>query len=274
MSEINLSKLPPPEIVQQKSAETILAERLATLKGMGVDIDNFTASDPIYRNQLAASYREALIRQDANEQSLGNMLAFAKGAELDHIAATYYHVERLPGEQDEPFKERIQLSPEGSSVAGPEGKYLFEARSTSALVKDASFFSPQPIHGEVTILSTEGDGTPSQALIDAVALHLMDDGVRPQTDVIAVVAPTILNYSITAQLVIGDGPDTSEVLSQATKELQDYVNRQHKLGGQVVLAGVYGALMVEGVTDIILDNFSEVRASKTEAPYCTELLIT
>lgn len=274
MTEINLSKLPAPEIVVQKTADEIFQERMDQLQAMGVNIDNFSPSDPVYRNQLAASYRESLVRQDANEQALGTMLAFASGPELDHIAATYYSVERLPGELDDPFKDRIQLSPEGSSVAGPEGKYIFEARSTSALVKDASFTSPEPLHGEVTILSNQGDGTPDQALLDAVESHLMDDGVRPQTDVIAVVAPTILTFSITAQLTIGEGPDTSEVLNQSIAELQAYVDSQHKLGGQVVLAGVYGALMVEGVVDIELTGFGEVRATSTEAPYCSGLTIT
>lgn len=275
MTQIDLSKLPAPEIVQQKTADEILQERLAQLQAEGVDIDNFTASDPVYRNLLAASYRESLVRQDANEQTLGNMLAFATGSQLDQLAANpIYNIIRLDGESDEAFKRRIQLSPEAFSVAGPEGKYIFEALSASPDVKDASFNSPAPMQGDVTVLSNSGDGTPDQALLDIVSSHLMDDGVRPQTDLIAVVAPTILNYSITAQLTIASGPDLSQVVNQATANLQNYVDAQHRLGGQVVVAGVYGSLMVEGVVDVQLTGFNDVKASKSEAPYCTGLNIT
>lgn len=275
MTKIDLSKLPAPEIVQQKTADEILQERLAQLQAEGVDIDNFTASDPVYRNLLAASYRESLVRQDANEQTLGNMLAFATGSQLDQLAANpIYNITRLDGESDEAFKRRIQLSPEAFSVAGPEGKYIFEALSASPDVKDASFNSPAPMQGDVTVLSNSGNGTPDQALLDVVDSHLMDDGVRPQTDLIAVVAPTILNYSITAELTIADGPDLSHVVNQATESLQAYVDSQHRLGGQVVIAGVYGSLMVEGVVDIRLTGFVDVKATKSEAPYCTALNIT
>ncbi len=240
-----------------------------------VDVDNFTPSDPIYRNLLASSYRESLVRQDANEQTLGNMLAFATDSQLDQLAANpIYNLTRLDGESNEAFKRRIQLSPEAFSVAGPEGKYIFEALSASADVKDASFDSPAPMHGNVFILSSIGDGTPDQALLDVVSSHLMDDGVRPQTDLIAVVSPTILNYSITAKLTIASGPDSSEVLNQARKRIQLYVDTQHQLNGQVVVAGVYGALMVEGVVDVNLTDFVDVKATKLEAPYCTGLNIT
>ena len=275
MNQIDLSKLPAPEIVVQKAIDEILQERLAALQAEGIDIDNFTASDPVYRNLLASSYREFLIRADANEQTLGNMLAFATGSQLDNIAANpLYNIERLEGESDEAFKRRIQLTPEGFSVAGPEGKYIFEALSASPEVKDASFESPAPMHGDVTILSNLGNGLPEQELIDTVAEHLLSDEVRPQTDLITVKAATILPYSISAQLTLAEGPDVEQVVSQATANLQAYVDTQHRLGGQVVIAGVYGALMVEGMIDITLNNFTEIKASKSEAPYCTELVIS
>ena len=275
MTQIDLSKLPAPEIVEQKTIDEILQERLTALKNDGIDIDNFTASDPVYRNLLASSYREFLVRANANEQTLGNMLAFAKGSQLDHIAANpLYNIQRLAGETDEAFKRRIQLTPEGFSVAGPEGKYIFEALSASPEVKDASFNSPSPMHGDVTILSTVADGVPSQALLDVVSNHLLADEVRPQTDLITVKAAAILSYDITAKLTVAQGPDVQQVVKQAKANLQNYVDGQHRLGGQVVTAGVYGALMVEGVVDVTLTSFTDIKATKAQAPYCTGLVIS
>ena len=274
MSEIDLSKLPAPELVIKMTAEEIFEARLAELKAEGVDINNFTASDPIYRILLAASYRESLLRHTVNEQTLGNMLAFADGAQLDHFAANpIYNLQRLPGEDNAAFKRRIQLSPEAYSVAGPAGKYIYEALSADTNVKDASFDSPQPMHAEVTILSKAGNGTPSTELINSVSSHLMDDGVRPQTDLVAVVAPTILTYSISATLQLANGPDRDSVFNQARLKLQNYVDIQHVLGGQVVLAGVLAALMVEGVVDVSLSNFSEVKANQKQAPYCSAITL-
>ena len=130
------------------------------------------------------------------------------------------------------------------------------------------------MHGDVTILSTSGNGQPEQELIDTVAEHLLSDEVRPQTDLITVKAATILPYSISAELTLAEGPDVEQVVNQAKANLQEYVDSQHRLGGQVVIAGVYGALMVEGMIDIKLLNFTEIKATKSEAPYCTELVIS
>ena len=85
MEGINLAQLPALTVVKPVDFETIVAD-IATRAG----IENTTASDPAYRVALAAAYRETLLRQDANEQSRGLMLAFAVGSQLDHLGATYY----------------------------------------------------------------------------------------------------------------------------------------------------------------------------------------
>ena len=62
-------------------------------------------------------------------------------------------------ESDPDFRRRIQLAPEGFSVAGPEGAYIFHALSADPGVLDACATSPSPGEVVVTVLARAGDGT-------------------------------------------------------------------------------------------------------------------
>jgi phage-related baseplate assembly protein len=274
MNEIDLSLLPAPHVVEQLTQDELVKSRLDYLKTAGVDIDNFTPSDPLYRNVLSNSYRELLTRDYANNQAIGLTLAYARGADLDHIGLTYHRVARLSGELDDDYRRRIQLSPEGLSVAGPTGKYVFEALSTDLSVKDASFDSPAPVEVTITILSHDGNGTPSAAMVEKVNARLMDDGVRPQTDLVTVVPPTIVEYSLSATLKVSTGPDAQSVYDNALVKVQQYVSDQHRLGGSVTLFGVLGALNVPGVNDVVLAGFNTIICTLQQSPYCTEISLT
>ncbi len=98
-----------------------------------------TESDPVYKLLQLFAARELLLRQRANDKAQQTMLAFATGTNLDHLGALF-GVTRLvldPGqpetgiapthESDVDFRRRIQLAPEGFSVAGPEGAYIYHA---------------------------------------------------------------------------------------------------------------------------------------------------
>ncbi|MGL4506421.1 MAG: hypothetical protein ACRCUF_11865, partial [Aeromonas sobria] len=76
-------------------------------------------ADPAYRVLLSGSYRETLMRQEADEQVRAVMLATAVGGDLDHIGMTYYRdvhglpVHRLSGEGDPEYRYRLHTSPGG-----------------------------------------------------------------------------------------------------------------------------------------------------------------
>ena len=82
---INLSQLPPLDVVKQVEHESLLKD---TVKRAG--LDNPAPSDPGYRITAENTYREVMVRHDANEQAKGLTLAYAQGVELDHIGVTYY----------------------------------------------------------------------------------------------------------------------------------------------------------------------------------------
>ncbi|MBL4766648.1 MAG: aromatic amino acid lyase, partial [Rhodobacteraceae bacterium] len=65
------------------------------------------------------------------------MVAYAVAADLDNLAALIPLL-RNEGESDTDFRVRVQLAPEGFSVAGPRGAYEFHARSADPAVLDVA----------------------------------------------------------------------------------------------------------------------------------------
>ncbi len=272
MDGINLSLLPPLTVVEQVDYEAIveaIAERAA--------LENASPSDPAYRVALAGAYREMLLRQDANEQALGVMLAYARGADLDHIGATYYRnadgsaVLRLEGEEDEDYRARLQLSPEGLSVAGPDGAYVFNAKSAHAAVKDVDVDSPAPVDVLLTVLGHDGDGVLAAEVLADVEEYLW--ARRPFTDRVTVQPAEIVRYSVTATLTMKRGPDPEVAREAAEKSALLYVRQRHVLGAWVTRSGLDAALTVEGVEKVTLGGWQDIECSRTQAPYCEALTV-
>lgn len=263
---VDLSRLPSPDVVEQLDFETILGEWRKRLREIDPDNfgDEFNETDPAFKILLVGAYRELILRQRVNDAARGVMLAHATGADLDNILAREpYNIERQlidPGdpdaippidpiwESDADFRLRGQLAPEAYSTAGPEGAYIFHARSASADVLDASVSSPLPGQVVVTVLSRAGDGTPSPAVLSAVEAALAGNrNTRPLTDEVIVQAATVVSYTVEAELILYEGPDETVVLETALARLTAYQERMHRLGMDVSLSGIDGALHCEGV---------------------------
>jgi len=186
-SAIDLSKLPPPQVVEELDYEAILAAMKADFIARWPNFSADLESEPLIKLLEVAAYRELLVRQRVNEAARKVMLAFARGSDLDHLGALY-GVERLlvdPGdpaasppvpaqyELDDALRFRIQLAPEAMSVAGPDLAYVYHARSASADIKDVSVESPTPGDVVVTVLSGHGDGAPAaMEVIDSETVTL------------------------------------------------------------------------------------------------------
>lgn len=270
---INLALLPPLDVVKQVDHEAIIDDVVER-----AGLENASPSDPAFRVTLANTYREVLLRQDANEQALGLTLAYATGPELDHIGSTYYQhpdgspVLRLTGEDDDDYRVRLQKSPEGLSVAGPDGAYEYHARSAHPDVKGVAVDSPEPVEVVLSILSHSGTGEPSQSVLDAVMAYI--EPFRPMTDKVSVVGATVQSYQITASLFIKHGPDPELVRQNAEVRLLAYVADQHKLNGRVVESGVHAALTLEGVEEVRLTGWNDIICNKQQAPFCSNVSVT
>jgi phage-related baseplate assembly protein len=184
---IDLSKLPPPQVVEEISTEIIFEEMLSSLQLLDPEFNALLESDPAYQLLLVCAYREANLRQQMNDKLKATMLAFATGADLDQRAASLaVPVVRLDGESDDAFRARAALAPEGYSTAGPIGAYKFHALSAHGDIKDVTAWNPD-IGGRVNVavLSKHGNGSCYGARVDHLAGY--EDGALSivVTDVLA-----------------------------------------------------------------------------------------
>lgn len=285
---VDLSRLPAPSVVEALNFETIYADMLASLLAFVPDFDAAVESDPAVKILQVAAYRELLLRARVNDAARQVMVAFATDTNLDNLAALF-GVTRLlitpsvPAdgiaavyESDTDLRSRVVIAPEALSVAGPEGAYIFHARSASGDVLDASATSPSPGDVLVTILSRAIGGVASPALIATVLAYLSSETRRPMTDNVTVQSAAIVPFVITATLKTFSGPDSAIVLAASRARLDDYLARSYRLGRDITRAGIIAALgAVEGIQNVILTApAADVVLDRTQAGLCTAITIT
>ena len=284
MTTIDLTAIDPPDLVDTLDFEDIYQDLVEHYKGIYPDWSAALESDPVVKLLELSSYREVRFRARVNDAARAVMLAFATGADLEHLAVLF-DVERLTitpadpennieavKERDEDLRARTQLAPQGYSVAGPEVAYIKHARDADGRVLSASVVSPAPCEIVVTILSRIGDGSADADLIEIVNRALSSDDVRPLTDKVTVQGAQILRYAIRATLRFFSGPDRVVALAEANKRAQQYADDMHKLGMEVTDDGLYAAIRVAGVQKVILETpLGGIPVTKQQATYCTNI---
>ncbi|MNX45959.1 Baseplate J-like protein [compost metagenome] len=293
---IDLSQLPAPQIVEQLDYEQILAERKAYAISLwpAEQQEEIAArlemeSEPLTKLLEENAYRETVWRQRVNEASVANMLALAKGSDLENLAANY-NVKRLviqPGnpsavppmpklmESDDSLRERAQMAWEGLSTAGPRNSYIFHARAADGRVADATAESPSPAVVVVTVQALLGDGSAAPELLSVVNAYLSDDDRRPVADHLTVQSAAVVPYLVKAKLFLKtSGPESEPILAAAEQRLLAFVHQRRRLAMDVSESAIHAALHVEGVRKVALENWVDIRATPYQAPYCTGITLT
>lgn len=282
---VDLSRLSAPDIIEALDFETLYAQARAQMQALMPDFEA-RDSDPVAKLLQVFAYLAQLHRQRVNEAVRAVMPAYALGADLDNIAALF-GITRLtitPAdpdlgvvammESDSDFRRRMVLAPEGYSVAGPVGAYIFHALSADADVLDASAISPAPGEVLVSILTRSGSGEASSDLVAAVQAYLSDETRRPLTDFVTVQPAEIIEYEVIATLTTYSGPDGGVVLQAAQKRLALYVDESHRIGRDITRSALFAALHAEGVQNVTLTSPPvDIEISSTQAPYCTGIAI-
>ncbi|UHM90787.1 baseplate assembly protein [Rahnella victoriana] len=290
MATIDLSQLPAPDVVEVLDYEILLTERKATLVSLYPEDQQAAIartltleSEPIVKLLEENAYREVILRQRVNEAAQAVMLAYATGADLDNIAATF-SVERLtitPADDDsvpavaavmesDADLRRAQQAFEGLSVAGPVGAYEYHGRSADGRVADISVTSPSPACVTISVLAQTGDGTAPDDLLAVVQAALNDENVRPVADRVTVQSASVVNYTIDAVLYLFPGPEAEPIREASEAKLIAYITAQHRLGRDIRLSAIYAALHVEGVQRVELKSpLADIELDKTQASFCT-----
>jgi phage-related baseplate assembly protein len=273
MTTIDFSSIPAPEIIEELDYETILATMIADLQARDPSYTEILESDPGVKILEVAAARELVLRQRINDALKATLLRYAGGGDLENLAA-FYGVTRLVDENDEALRARVIERIMGSSTAGGAAWYRFQALTASELVKDAAVSSPAPGEVLVSILSTEGNGTASSALIEAVDDVLQSDTVRVITDVVTVAGATISTVPVTAQVYLY--PETPiEVFSGLQARLQSAFAAAAGLGWDVTRSWLIAQLHPAGVQRVVLTApAADVVCGPSQAPALGAITLT
>lgn len=285
---IDLTALPAPAVLEALDFEEAYQAELATYRQlMEDDGQEWSApleSDPVTKLIELGSYRRLLNRARVNDASKALLLAYAKGTDLDQLAANV-NLKRLviqaedlaavppvPAvmEEDDALRERVQLVYEGLTTAGPRNSYILHARNASGLVADATAESPSPAVVVVTVLSLEGNGAAPADLLATVAAQLNDDDVRPVADRVTVQSAQILPYKVEAKVyMVSNGPENEAILATCRERLQAWINPRRRLGVEVARSGVDAQLHINGVSRVELTAWTDIKPTKAQAAWCT-----
>ena len=151
---MSLSKIPLPEVLENLSFESILAERKTRLITLAEEQYQASGdekklerledtlkleSEPMVKLLQESAYRELLLRQRVNDAARAVMLPLAQGTDLDNLGALY-GVQRSEladdlNEGDEPYRQRLLLAPKSLSTAGSAAAYKFHALSAGNMAE-------------------------------------------------------------------------------------------------------------------------------------------
>ncbi|MCK3658546.1 hypothetical protein A4G18_07430 [Pasteurellaceae bacterium Pebbles2] len=291
---IDLNNLPFPKVIDEFDFETLLNNRKQAFISRFNDENDRTfwaerlqyESEPVVKLLEENAYLELLLRSHINEKAKAVMLAFASGSDLDNLGALF-GVERLliraedlsqnpiieaEYESDDRLRNRIQLSLESVSTAGSRGSYEYHTLTASPLVKDTTISSPTPGTVLVTLLSNQEKGIADQALIQTVQTALNSETVRPLTDTVQVQSAQIVEYQINATLTLYPSVLESVVFANVKSAVEKFVKKQHALGIDITLSGVYAALHQEGVQNVVLTSPTQnIAINAQQSAYCTDI---
>ncbi|MBN3794400.1 baseplate J/gp47 family protein [Burkholderia sp. Ac-20392] len=290
---IDLASLPLPDALEVLDFETIYATRKAAMVSLWPADEQAEIaatleleSEPLARLLQENSYRELVWRQRVNDAVRAVMLAFAMGNDLEQRAALFglmrlvvtpadpaNNVDAVM-ETDDSLRERIQLAPQGFSVAGPSAAYVTKARAVDGRIIDAQTSRPRPGDVLVSLLSSEGDGTASDALCQAVQTALSAEDQRPLNDTVLVKSAEIVRYRIRAKCYTRTGVGADVLIAQARKNAQAYADKVHRIGIGVAESAIKGVCQAAGLSRTeLIEPVGDIAIDRTQASYCVEVVI-
>lgn len=254
MTDVFLAGLPAPTVIEEVSFETILSSMKTDL------ITRFPAIAPILSLESSsavkvlevAAYRETVLRARINDAARANLLAYANGADLDHVGANASPpVARMFGEDDERFRERILLTTKARNVGSFE-RYRLIALNTDISIRAAiAYRDGRDPTVYVALLSTDPTGVVSQAVINAVTAEFAKPENRMVNGAVVVLAAVTSIVPITATLTLTPG-QPANIIATAEATLRAAWAAEGGLGRDLTRDWIKARLQVSGVYSVDL----------------------
>ena len=280
---IDISQLPPPELIDTISFEEIRDQMVEAFRARYPDFTADLESEPVIKLIEVFAEYVVFLRQEINDKAQQNLIAFASGNNLTHLAAQFNLERRIitPATQtttavietDASLRRRILTFLDLLTTSGSRQSYEGHALNAHSNIIDARATSPSP--GQVNVYILELNDEENQEVLDAVSASLNEDDIRPLTDTVSVLHSIIEDYDITASLEIGTGPDEQTVLDNATNSVNEYASSQYRIGLPINRSIIISSLRVSGVININLTSPSADLPSDDSKVYrLNELTIT
>ncbi|NRA86403.1 MAG: baseplate J/gp47 family protein [Rhizobiales bacterium] len=286
---IDLNKIPPADIIKAANHEAELLLLKAKYKEKDPSWNADTESDPVFALlSLAAYYKVQGINQ-INDGAKAVMVATATGADLENLAAIFNLKREIiiaatedvaaVYEDDERLRKRVLLAPEGYSNAGSIGAYIFWALTCNK-VKDAKIMrfdrrdGYQGVAGadprvSISLIDFKNIEIVELDVINEVSAILNDDEIRPLTDLLFIEFAFKKLFTIDATLKIYAGASADVVKQKSREQLNEYLDKNYKIGVDITLSGLHAAMTVEGVERVvIISPDADVYVSNVQAAYC------
>ena len=280
-----LSDLPLPQIIEALDYEKILAALKSDFKARWPDYSAFLESDPAIKLLEVAAYRELLLRARVNDAARANLLAFAGGSDLDHLASFYGVFRMVIQEEDlatRPITPRIMEDDTslrlrtrariiGFACAGGAAHYRYWALSASPEVADVAVDSPAPGQVRVSVLATGDRENVPPEVLDAVSAVIMRDDVRVLTDTVVVVPAEILHVNVQARIwLYPDAP--IEIIDAIAHEFPRRLLASAGLGWDLTQSWIISELHKDGVHKVELSSpTASIRALAHQAVRLTSI---
>jgi phage-related baseplate assembly protein len=176
-------------------------------------------------------------------------------------------------EDDDRFRERIRLSIERFSNAGSRQAYIYHTLSAHQDIEDVEVYSPNP--GQVKVIfTTKGGNIPNTDMINTVINYLTSDKVRPLTDQVIVVAPSIINYDINLTYYINkkDEAKASIIQNAVNQAVNDFVNwTKSKIGRDILPEELIARIKQAGAYRIDLTAPSKQELTMEQIAYVNNI---
>lgn len=268
----DLATLGTPEIVEQLDFEAIFARRksefAALMAAAGFDYDaNDLELDPAVVLLQEASYEEVLLRKRGNDIALQRYLYYARGSALNHLGS-FYDVERMAGELDARYVDRIITAIQGRSTGGTPARYRYIALSSSTRVADAKVYVTETdptVH--VAVFAADNNGVADAGLLATVRAALEDDEAGMINDVFDVRSAVVSVVNIVADIwLLPDAANT--IVDEIEGALAGQWEEASGLGrdltidwlkSRMMVAGVYKVTPTAPLIDVIADPYSAIR---------------
>jgi len=272
VTEAEIALLGRPAVLEEIVYETILSNLMADVTarfqaaGISYDVGGLE-TDPVKIVNEVAAFHIMSLRARVNDAAKANLVAFAGGTDLDHLAF-FYDVARLDGEADDALRRRIIIAISGRSTAGPVDWYRSAALRASPRVRDAAVYRVgKGPDIRVSVLATDNFGEPDAALLAAVTNEVTKGSVRVISDRVAVVSATSATANVDAEIWLLPGAPIT-VFQNLEASLRAALAAEGGLGFNVTRSwltaklhqpGVQRVNLIAPVADVVVDDNAAVR---------------